>query len=591
MSDMKKQYISFELSAEICNRIKRFFSALRFEVNWNEPLDFYWSQGDLCNHAFSELFSFDLYKVNEIFCIDKVNLEDSYDVGADNDWRLLIKDDEVPEGFTKAFPPDDSSKEYIDFEYNRIPENVKKEYKKYFDALLPTTDIEKRINQVALPPNTVSVHVGQSSERAEYYRVDKDSVCEYIDAMRKYPNDVFFFLVADELVANRIRNEFPDRIIELPEKDYYDAYDTVAELYLLGKTKELIATYGNTFSEVAWWLGGGKQNVTVVGRHDEGKIKCPICKSEAKYVLNYPKSRGLELYRHLYLDVPGNLDIVDYQIFRCKKCELVFSYPMHGGSQNFYSWVTAHENYYPTKENPRWEWGVVREYIKANELKSVLEVGCGTGEFLDYVTSEVDINIIGLDTTKESCEVCEKKGYEVYSEPLEKYKVNNSSKIDLVVAFHLLEHVENPLGLVKDMMDLLNKGGKCMLSFPYSAVDIETCFTTANNMPPHHLTRWSRVAIEALAKAVNADYELISPPSGELRQEILNDLRNEFYPIYESTPSRRRVLMKAMTHLKRTKQIVDSERKKEDIYLKESIEGQEILRRPPWFVLLVLTKR
>ena len=96
-----KQYISFGPSAGICNRIKRLFSALRFNVNWDEPLDFYWSQGELTNHSFSELFTFDLFAFNEIYCDTKVLMDDAKDVAADIGWRLKIKEHEVPEGFTQ----------------------------------------------------------------------------------------------------------------------------------------------------------------------------------------------------------------------------------------------------------------------------------------------------------------------------------------------------------------------------------------------------------------------------------------------------------------------------------------------------------
>ena len=106
-----KQYISFGTSAGICNRIKRLASALRFEVDKTRPLDFYWSISDLCNHSFKELFIYEPYDVNEITCKVKVELDDAHDVGHNNGWRLVIKDGEVPSGFTKAFKKDADDKE------------------------------------------------------------------------------------------------------------------------------------------------------------------------------------------------------------------------------------------------------------------------------------------------------------------------------------------------------------------------------------------------------------------------------------------------------------------------------------------------
>ena len=41
--------------------------------------------------------------------------------------------------------------------------------------------------------------------------------------------------------------------------------DAVAELYMLGKAAKAIYSPLSTFSELAWWLCGAKQDVTIVG--------------------------------------------------------------------------------------------------------------------------------------------------------------------------------------------------------------------------------------------------------------------------------------------------------------------------------------
>ena len=39
-------------------------------------------------------------------------------------------------------------------------------------------------------------------------------------------------------------------------------------MYNLSKTPKMIATYGSTFCECAWWLGECRQEVTVIGSGD-----------------------------------------------------------------------------------------------------------------------------------------------------------------------------------------------------------------------------------------------------------------------------------------------------------------------------------
>lgn len=586
-----KQYISFGLSAGICNRIKRLFSALRFNVNWEKPLDVYWSLGELTNRPFYELFKFDLYEFNEIPCKVKINKEDEYDVGSDIVWRLKVKDGELPDGFTKAYPKDDNSKEYIDFEYERIPLNVLQIYMKYFNALRPSDQVQSRIESVRLPENCVSVHLRPGRYWNEYGRGNRDSIAPYIDEMKKLPEDTSFFLAAaNEVFAEQVRREFPGRIIELPNKDFQDAIDAVAELYLLGKTKVLLATGASTFSEVAWWLGGGKQEVKVIGDARKWSVKCPICGGDSEIKRSYTRQDCLAEYRHLYQDVPDDLETVDYEMRKCNTCGLVFANPMRPGSQNFYTWVTGHGNYYPTVRTPRWEWGEIRTYVKENHVQKLLEVGCGTGEFLDYLRQEVTIEAVGLDTTVSSYEKCIQKGLKAYNVPLEKYILDHEVQYDVVVAFHLLEHVENPLELVKGMMKLLTPGGKCMLSFPYTDSRIEKCITTANNMPPHHLTCWEFPAIQALATAVNANLEVVGPESSTVKAEVQSRLRNEYFPLYEIV-SKYKMYLAALRNFRRTREIIELKKTLKDINIADHIGAESVVRRPPWFVLIVLSKR
>lgn len=586
-----KQYISFGTSAGICNRIKRLFSALRFNVDWEKPLDFYWSQGELTNRAFYDLFKFDLFEFNEIPCKIKMNKEDEYDVAADLSWRLEIKDGEVPTGFTQAYPKDDASKEYIDFEYNRIPANVMQVYMKYFNALMPSDIVQKRIDSIRLPDNCVGVHLRPGRFWNEYGRGNKDSIELYIDEMRKFPNNTLFFLAAaNEVFAGQIKRVFSDRIIELPDKDFQDAIDAVAELYLLGKTKILLATGGSTFSEVAWWLGGGTQQVKVIDGAKNWGVLCPVCGGTSKTIKHYTRQDCLAAYKHLYREVPEDLEIVDYEMKLCDICRLVFSNPMKPGSQSFYTWVTGHENYYPTVKSPRWEWEEVRTYVRENHVQTLLEIGCGTGEFLEYLREDTTIDAVGLDTTIASYEKCIERGFNAYNEPLERYVLDHEDRYDVVVAFHLLEHVENPLELVDDMMKLLKRGGKCMLSFPYSDARLDKCVTTANNMPPHHLTRWELPAIEALATAVNADIEIVAPQANSVEADIWNNLKHEYFPIYEAVP-KNKVRLAALKHLKRTRDIVALQKSKANIKIADHIGGKSVERRPPWFVLVIFSKR
>jgi hypothetical protein len=114
----------------------------------------------------------------------------------------------------------------------------------------------------------VSVHVRDNSQwRAANRGNDLNNFFEVLD---KYPTDEVFFLAScDENVSLSFRKRYGKRIIELENKDVRSSIDAVTELFLLSRGKELIASYGSTFSEVAWWLSGADIKVIEVGSGNE----------------------------------------------------------------------------------------------------------------------------------------------------------------------------------------------------------------------------------------------------------------------------------------------------------------------------------
>lgn len=273
------QYIALRNTQGMCNRIKVLFSSLRFDAVKNEKLHMYWPVDGMSKTSFFSLFQFDMFQIiehNEPFLSEPDREE--YDIGKKRVWRLDVADGEVPDGFTKAYPKTKTENaECIDLEYNRIPQNVRKAYGKYFEALKPSKKVRERMEEVQLPESYVGVHIRLNDEWKQWNRSNGSGTREFIRVMKKYPRDTKFFLAScDVKVAEKIKSAFPGRVLELPGKDYLGDIDAIADLYLLAGSNELIVTFGSSFSEVAWWLGGAKAKVTVVGSFLQWRIQDAI---------------------------------------------------------------------------------------------------------------------------------------------------------------------------------------------------------------------------------------------------------------------------------------------------------------------------
>ena len=97
----------------------------------------------------------------------------------------------------------------------------------------------------------------------------------------------------------------------------------------------------------------------------------------------------------------------------------------------------------------------------------VLEIGSGHGFFLEIMKTN-GFDIIGYDISKEQ----RKKSKKITNVPV--YDVNMSEKIslgnkfDIVISFHTLEHIADPITLLKNIKKLLKPKGKILIEVPNS---------------------------------------------------------------------------------------------------------------------------
>jgi len=93
--------------------------------------------------------------------------------------------------------------------------------------------------------------------------------------------------------------------------------------------------------------------------------------------------------------------------------------------------------------------------------KKVLDVGCAVGEYLQYFSPDS----LGLDFSDNNLNKARDKGLRVEKADLNSTPILNE-KFDVVFISHVLEHVENPINLLRFGNNSLNKGGVIIVSLP-----------------------------------------------------------------------------------------------------------------------------
>jgi SAM-dependent methyltransferase len=204
----------------------------------------------------------------------------------------------------------------------------------------------------------------------------------------------------------------------------------------------------------------------------------------------------------------------DYVLYSCDTCCLEFSAPSEPGNASLYAWLTGHEGYYPPE---RWEWTRTLELLGQPQRDTrILEVGCGSGEFLLRAAGVPRVAAVGLDTEPTSVARCRSRGLEAHCATLDDYatRADATRRFDWVVAFHCLEHVASPLELVRSMRSLLARGGSLLISTPLSPMSYENLWFDPLNHPPHHLTRWSAEGLVRLARRLDMTATVFMPSAG-----------------------------------------------------------------------------
>jgi SAM-dependent methyltransferase len=177
-------------------------------------------------------------------------------------------------------------------------------------------------------------------------------------------------------------------------------------------------------------------------------------------------------------------------LYRCPRCGFAIFKPILAGSTDFYKCLVNGDgtSYYISAED-KWEYSLAVRDLRRHQCESVLEIGCGSGSFLDVLRDRVpNIRRVGFELNEEMARLVRDKGHHCYSG--ESLAVIDNEKFEAICIFHTLEHVAEPHLLLKTMRRLLKTGGVLLLAVPDNAGPVRYFSTALTDMPPHHVSRW-----------------------------------------------------------------------------------------------------
>lgn len=179
--------------------------------------------------------------------------------------------------------------------------------------------------------------------------------------------------------------------------------------------------------------------------------ECPICgSSEIKDVI----SRANDY-------ITGDL----FQILGCKVCGICFTYPMPYDIESYYP--SNYRAYGPhvTRLLRTFYDFRVRKWMKMRDSPgTALEIGCGAGLMLDALRRR-GWQVMGLERTEAMAAYTrDTMGLNVISGRFE--SMAKEMRFDLIILFNVLEHMKDPLSILKECAARLKPGGVILINVP-----------------------------------------------------------------------------------------------------------------------------
>jgi len=245
------------------------------------------------------------------------------------------------------------------------------------------------------------------------------------------------------------------------------------------------------------------------------KKECLLCGRKARCVeQNYPGYQEPDIF----------------SIYNCTYCNTQFSYPRIN-AKHIYEMiyekaeiVPGYDRYYKYKNNVKTVenplqylasteeayWvidNVLKQDIGRKDLK-ILECGCGIG-YLTYSLHKAGFNVIGLDISQNAVNEATESFGELYvCADVFEYATEHKESYDRIILTQVIEHIEEPIKWLENLLSMLKKGGKIILSTENKSIYPKNAIWQTD-FPPIHVWWFSEKSFKYIANKINASINFI----------------------------------------------------------------------------------
>ena len=286
------------------------------------------------------------------------------------------------------------------------------------------------------------------------------------------------------------------------------------DLYSLKSYKDLEKTYNSFNNNLKKYF---QKNKPIKKFFDF--INCPICNSKKKKFI---------------------FKIDNFQYDECLNCSLIYNNPILKDKlyKDLYKVGTYKEyvkNLTEKGDKIRANYTEARKFKQINSLfkkknLKMLDIGCGTGTLMS-IFNKNKWTTLGIEPSEYSSKIAKRKNLDVKNIFFENY--SEVTKFDVITLFGVLEHVTDPIRIIKKASKHIKKGGFLVFEIPSadsfimkyikSGLKINKLFRFIETS--RHLTFFSIKSIEFICTKFNYDIKYFETNGLDL-QTIINEEKN-----------------------------------------------------------------
>lgn len=129
----------------------------------------------------------------------------------------------------------------------------------------------------------------------------------------------------------------------------------------------------------------------------------------------------------------------------------------------------ATEDYCPISKEEEMMFELLAQYTKQKNLPpsqlKILDIGCGSGKISQELLKK-GYQVVGLDFSEEAIKKAQAQGVVAKRANLDEGIPETSDTYDIVWAGDIVEHVFDPIGLLKESARVLKSGGVMLITIP-----------------------------------------------------------------------------------------------------------------------------